>query len=156
MYIHVGLSSNQSPCYQNECHDAFRSSNCSKIPRVTMTAMMSNMVMMMLLMMVQLLMTTTIMMMTKMTSVMMINRLLRVMSFAVLSRWPYESLRPVSWTVGLRKFTQCLRSQQSEGIILITITFASNVWFPCRFGVRTVLLYPPTCRKRRLKGGGAW
>src|SRR6218665_645201 len=27
---------------------------------------------------------------------------------------------------------------------------------PCRFGVRIVLLYPPACRKRQLKGGALW
>ena len=26
----------------------------------------------------------------------------------------------------------------------------------CRFGIRIVLLYPPACRKWRLKGEGAW
>src|SRR6218665_1781074 len=28
-----------------------------------------------------------------------------------------------------------------------------KILYPCRFGVRIVLLYPPACRKRRVKGG---
>src|SRR6218665_995413 len=36
-------------------------------------------------------------------------------------------------------------------IVILCIMCAINM-YPCRFGVRIVLLSPPACRKRRLKG----
>src|SRR6218665_3201424 len=42
---------------------------------------------------------------------------------------------------------------------LFTVTYSESLYtsrysaHPCRFGVRIVLLSPPACRKRRLKGG---
>src|SRR6218665_271530 len=50
----------------------------------------------------------------------------------------------------------CSQFEMETGLmkrILLRCKLDSN---PCRFGVRIVLLYPPACRKRRLKGGGAW